>query len=108
MAAVDLWPGIDWDIGVSSSGAAEGGSGGGAGGLSSGVGAEGVVAARLAADGEYRNRLLDDIYELRAFLMQRKTELSSRKNTHFPASQAFLYIGGSHDESVIEAKRYQP
>ncbi|GIL55532.1 hypothetical protein Vafri_11095 [Volvox africanus] len=39
-----------------------------------------VAAARLERDGEYRARLMDDLLELRAFLAQRKAELSGSGN----------------------------
>ncbi|GIM06415.1 hypothetical protein Vretimale_10743 [Volvox reticuliferus] len=39
-----------------------------------------IAAARLERDGEYRARLMDDLLELRAFLAQRKAELSGNGN----------------------------
>eukprot|EP01025_Chloroclados_australasicus_P030405 TRINITY_DN3051_c0_g1_i11.p1 TRINITY_DN3051_c0_g1~~TRINITY_DN3051_c0_g1_i11.p1 ORF type:complete len:441 (-),score=74.36 TRINITY_DN3051_c0_g1_i11:335-1657(-) len=33
---------------------------------------------RVVEDGDYRNKLLDDLYELKAFITQRRTEMSSK------------------------------
>lgn len=74
--------GISWDIDISGTGeteqqaAAAAGSGGGARGASAPAAAAAAAdewpatVRRLVEDGAYRARLLDDLYELRAFLMQ--------------------------------------
>ncbi|KAG2493959.1 hypothetical protein HYH03_007889 [Edaphochlamys debaryana] len=82
---------IDWDIEVDAVGdaaaanannaagtgaAADAADVAAAGGAASGD-PDDVAAARLERDGEYRARLVDDLMELRAFLAQRKAELSS-------------------------------
>lgn len=72
---------IDWDIAMDGSGAAAGGgegssadpnnqAGTGEGAAGDVEDADGVAAARLERDGEYRSRLMDDLLELRAFLAQ--------------------------------------
>jgi len=69
--------GIDWGIDAPVEGAQGGGSGA--------AGAEAVSsdasAARLQHDSEYRSQLLDDLQELRAFLLSRKAGLSGSSSS---------------------------
>jgi hypothetical protein len=69
--------GIDWGIDDSSS--AAGGAQPGAA-VASGASAD-ASAARLQLDSEYRSQLLDDLQELRAFLLSRKAGLTGSSSS---------------------------
>jgi hypothetical protein len=69
-------PGIDWgvdaDAGAAAAAAAD----------SAAAGSSGDAAAdRLQHDSEYRSQLLDDLQELRAFLLSRKSGLSGSSSS---------------------------
>jgi hypothetical protein len=75
--------GIDWgiDTPVAAGAAAVPGSGNsGAAGVSAGASSE-ASAARLQLDSEYRSQLLDDLQELRAFLLSRKAGLTGSSSS---------------------------
>lgn len=70
--------GIDWGIDTASAGADA--TSAGAAGVSAGASSE-ASAARLQLDSEYRSQLLDDLQELRAFLLSRKAGLSGSSSS---------------------------
>lgn len=74
--------GIDWGIDTAAAGAEAGGAAAAAGaaGVSAGASSE-ASAARLQLDSEYRSQLLDDLQELRAFLLSRKTGLTGSSSS---------------------------
>jgi hypothetical protein len=75
--------GIDWGIDTAAAAGGDAASGGalaGAAGVSAGASSE-ASAARLQLDSEYRSQLLDDLQELRAFLLSRKAGLSGSSSS---------------------------
>jgi hypothetical protein len=78
-------PGIDWGIDLGAAGidaAAAGSTAAGASSAAAAAGFSGDAAAdRLQHDSEYRSQLLDDLQELRAFLLSRKAGLSGSSSS---------------------------
>lgn len=74
--------GIDWGIDTPAAAAAAPGAAGGSSsaGASAGASSE-ASAARLQLDSEYRSQLLDDLQELRAFLLSRKAGLTGSSSS---------------------------
>jgi hypothetical protein len=75
--------GIDWGIDTAAAGGAESGSTpvAAAGAAGSGSISTDAAAARLQCDSEYRSQLLDDLQELRAFLLSRKAGLTGSSSS---------------------------
>ena len=78
VAAATAGPSIDWGGDVDGAGTTSAACGSG-GGQAPGAGLDAAEAAvrRLVLDCDYRSELLDDLQELRAFLLQRRGEMRS-------------------------------
>ncbi|KAL4459017.1 hypothetical protein ABPG75_013882 [Micractinium tetrahymenae] len=111
--------GISWDIDISGTGeteqeaaAAASASGSGARGGAPAAQAAAAAAAgewpatvrRLVEDAAYRARLLDDIFELRAFLMQRCHELGGKSNELLvsSASEAVRHVSADVAAAMLQ------